>query len=125
MRREFILLLFGLWLGVAVSFALGDETEPNDGRIGSALIRVKGSDFFIVEYVAANSPAAEAGIKKGDFITSINGISTKGMSPKDAKDSIHGDIGSVLKLTVRREESTNEEVSITRRSLLDTRSVQS
>jgi len=118
--RGYSLLLFGLWFWAAVSFAHADETEINEGHIGSALSRTKDSEFLTVEYIAANSPAAKAGIKQGDLITSINGISTKGLSLKNAEDSIHGDIGGVMKLTVRREGTTDEQISVMRQSLLDT-----
>jgi TPR repeat protein/membrane protease YdiL (CAAX protease family) len=118
--RGYSLLLFGLWFGTAICIAHADETDPNEGHIGCALSHTKGSDFLTVEYIAANSPAAIAGIKQGDFITSIDGISTKGMSLKDAEDSIHGDIGGAMKLTVRHEGTTDEQISVIRQSLLDT-----
>jgi len=118
--RGYSLLLFVLWFWAAICFAHADETDPNEGHIGCALARTKGSDFLAVEYIAANSPAAIAGIKQGDFITTIDGVSTKGMSLKDAEDSIHGDIGGVMKLTVRGVGTTEEQISVMRQSLLDT-----
>ena len=120
MIREVNLLLVGLWFWTAAFSVHADVMNPNAGHIGSALARVKESDFLIVEYVAAKSPAAEAGIKKGDCITAINDISTKEMSYTEARHFVVGDIGGIVKLTVRREGSTDEQVSIVRQSLLDT-----
>lgn len=118
--RNFTLLIFGLCYLIVIFFAHAEVTESNAGHIGSALDRIKGSDFLTVEYVAANSPAAEAGIKKGDCIVAINSISTQGMSIAQARHSVEGGIGGMVKLTVRHEDSMEEQVSVVRRSLLDT-----
>ena len=68
-----------------------DIADPDAGYVGSALTRMKDSEFLIVEYVAANSAAAEAGIKKGDCIIAINHTSTKGMSPTEARHLLGGE----------------------------------
>ena len=122
MMRRFTLLLFGIWLGATSLLAHADEPQANEGHIGSSISRAKGSDFVTVDYVAVGSPASLAGIKQGDIIMSINGISTKGLSLKDARESMRGEIGGVIKLTVYRE-NAEEEVSVTRQSLLKTYSV--
>ena len=119
MMRWHVLLLLGMWLGAASFSAHADEPQANEGHIGSSISCAIGSDAITVDYLAAGSPAALAGIKQGDIVTSINGISTKGMSLPDARASMRGDIGSVVKLLVSRDNSA-EEVSVTRRSLLET-----
>lgn len=117
-RFNFLFLSLCFWASGIPGHA--DMPDPNAGYIGSALVRANDSDFLTVEYVAVNSPAAEAGIKKGDCISAINGIATHGMSSMEARHSIEGDIGGVVKLTIRRQGSAEEQISIVRRSTLDT-----
>jgi len=51
-----------------------------------------------------NSPAKEADIRAGDFITQINGESTAGITSDEAVNLIRGPKGSQVKLTIFREE---------------------
>lgn len=50
------------------------------------------------------TPAEEAGLMPLDLITHINGETTVGMSVQDAADRIRGPEGSLVKLTIKREE---------------------
>jgi membrane protease YdiL (CAAX protease family) len=117
-RRNY--LLVGLYFLAAIVFAHADDADPNAGHIGGLLSHAKDSSLLIVEYVALGSPADTAGIKVGDFVTAIDGISTKGMSLKEARESIRGDVGGVTKITVHREGSAEQEISIIRQSLVNT-----
>ena len=47
-------------------------------------------------------PAARAGVRSGDLITAINGTSTVGMSAGVAADSMRGDPGTAVTLTLER-----------------------
>jgi len=116
-----IYLLFSL-LGLlaCAAFEPAKAVDPDAGHLGSSLERDKSSDFFKVDYVAANSPADQAGIKKGDCITAIDGISTKKMSETDAQHFFNGNIGGVVTLTVQRGGAPEQQITVTRRSLLDT-----
>jgi carboxyl-terminal processing protease len=49
------------------------------------------------------SPAYKAGIKAGDRIIEINGISTQGLSGEGAQQKIRGPKGSKVKMTISRE----------------------
>ena len=118
--RGFKLLLFGLCFRLALSFVNAEVAPTDAGSIGGILARTRTSDFLTVEYVAAQGPTDDAGIKKGDLIVAINGVSTRGMSPSQARDAMRGEIGGVVKLTVRRAGSPDQQVLIARRSLLDT-----
>jgi TPR repeat protein/membrane protease YdiL (CAAX protease family) len=104
----------------AIFFAHADDADPMAGHIGSLLSHAQGSELLIVEYVAVGSPADTAGIKVGDFVTAINGIPTKGISLKEARELIRGNVGGVTEITVHREGSAEQEISIKRQSLLDT-----
>ena len=48
------------------------------------------------------TPAALAGVKSGDLITAINNTSTKGMSSVVAADSMRGEPGTSVTLTLKR-----------------------
>ncbi len=117
-RVHLFLFILCFWTGMISGQAAAPD--PDAGYIGSALARAKDSDFLTVEYVAANSPAADAGIKQDDCISAINDISTQGMSLMDARNSVEGTINGAVKLTVRRQGLPDEQVSIVRRSSLDT-----
>jgi carboxyl-terminal processing protease len=56
-----------------------------------------------VDKVAANSPADEAGIKPGDIITAVDGISYSQMREGEIQLRIRGKLGSKVLLTVIRE----------------------
>jgi carboxyl-terminal processing protease len=50
--------------------------------------------------VFANSPAAHAGIRKGDVIVAVNGQSIKGAASRSASDKIQGKPGTSVQLSV-------------------------
>ena len=49
-----------------------------------------------------DSPAAEAGVKAGDYIVKINDIQVQGKSLSEAVDIMRGPVGSDIEITVRR-----------------------
>jgi membrane protease YdiL (CAAX protease family) len=112
------LLPLSLWL-VAAAMMVRAVEPPAAGCIGATVARSGTSPILTFDYVAAHGPAAEAHLQVGDEVTAVNGVPTSGMSPREAMRSIEGDIGSVVKLTIRRGESTGEQVSLVRRSVLD------
>ncbi len=119
MTRCFNLLFFLPGLLAGLAFAHAEGVDPNAGHIGSSLSRNKKSDFFIVDYVAVKSPADQAGIKKGDCVTAIDGISSQKMSTEEALHFFNGSIGGIVTLTVQRDGAPGQQIAITRRSLLD------
>ncbi|MBB3897067.1 S41 family peptidase [Roseococcus suduntuyensis] len=61
------------------------------------------------------TPAARAGIRPGDNITHLNGNSTQGMTLQEAVDTMRGERGTSLRLTIRRENTpTAIELTIVR-----------
>jgi carboxyl-terminal processing protease len=60
------------------------------------------NNVLTVEAPLKGTPAAEAGIKAGDQIVAINGVSTTGMSSDDAVDAIRGPVGSTVDLSIVR-----------------------
>jgi carboxyl-terminal processing protease len=61
------------------------------------------------------SPAARAGLRYGDKITAVDGVSMSGKFSSEVRDKIRGPRGSTVKVTVERASSLKEEtVEITR-----------
>lgn len=72
----------------------------------------------VIEEPYEGMPAAEAGLRKGDVILSIDGESMKGKDNAYVSDHLRGDAGTTLELKIRRP-STGKEMrfKITRRSI--------
>jgi carboxyl-terminal processing protease len=59
--------------------------------------------YISVENVVPNGPADKAGIQQDDLITTIDGVSTKGMSLADASGKLRGKEGTKVTLTISRD----------------------
>lgn len=72
----------------------------------------------VIEGPYEGMPAAEAGLRKGDVILSIDGESMKGKDNAYVSDHLRGDAGTTFELKIRRP-STGKEMrfKITRRSI--------
>ena len=72
----------------------------------------------VIEEPYEGMPAAEAGLRKGDVILSIDGESMKGKDNAYVSDHLRGDAGTTFELKIRRP-STGKEMrfKITRRSI--------
>lgn len=72
----------------------------------------------VIEEPYEGMPAAEAGLRKGDVILSIDGASMKGKDNAYVSDHLRGDAGTTFELKIRRP-STGKEMrfKITRRSI--------
>lgn len=72
----------------------------------------------VIEEPYEGMPAAEAGLRKGDVILSIDGESMKGKDNAYVSDRLRGDAGTTFELKIRRP-STGKEMrfKITRRSI--------
>lgn len=72
----------------------------------------------VIEEPYEGMPAAEAGLRKGDMILSIDGESMKGKDNAYVSDHLRGDAGTTFELKIRRP-STGKEMrfKITRRSI--------
>ncbi|MFQ5565461.1 MAG: S41 family peptidase [Paracoccaceae bacterium] len=81
-----------------------DMREQTRGEFGGLGIEVTMENGF-VKVVAPidDTPAANAGIESGDFITHINGESVLGLTLSDAVDRMRGPVGSEIVITISRE----------------------
>lgn len=82
-----------LLLGVSLAVA----AEP-EGYVGISV----GSDISTVIAVHPDSPAARAGVLVGDHILTIDGHSTRGISPAELGRLVVGAVGSAIQLDVQR-----------------------
>lgn len=71
------------------------------------------------------APADKAGIKAGDVITKINGISIYGFSSEKVIAMIRGDIGTEVKITVIKQDSKKEVVYTIKRAKIQVENVSS
>ena len=79
------------------------QTQGKYGGLGFR-IQVVYPDSAIAVWALLHdqTPAALAGVKSGDLITAINNTSTKGMSASVAADSMRGEPGTSVTLTLER-----------------------
>lgn len=94
--------------------AFSDQTSGSYAGIGVYI--GSSEEGTIVAGVMDDSPAAEAGVQRGDLIQAINGTSTKGMSLEDISKTIRGPVDTTVTLTLGRN-GESQEVAITRRQI--------
>lgn len=75
-------------------------TTGKYGGVGS-LIRLRG-DYVEFSSPYKDSPADRAGIRPGDKIIAIDGVSAKGFTTQQVSDRLKGDPGKVVKVTVEK-----------------------
>ncbi len=81
-----------------------DMQVQTHGEFGGLGIEVTEENGFIkVVSPMDGTPAAEAGIQSGDFITKVDGESLSGIMLDDAVDKMRGPVGSQITLTIVRE----------------------
>jgi carboxyl-terminal processing protease len=81
-----------------------DMREQTRGEFGGLGIEVTQEDGFVkVVSPIDGTPAAEAGMQAGDFITHVNGESLLGLTLDDAVNLMRGPVGSEIVITVVRE----------------------
>jgi carboxyl-terminal processing protease len=84
--------------------AADDMRVQTRGEFGGLGIEVTQEDGFIkVVSPIDGTPAAEAGIQSGDFITHVDGESVLGMTLDAAVEHMRGPVGSEIVITVVRE----------------------
>lgn len=89
------------------------QTRGEFGGLGIEVTQEEG--FVKVVSPIDGTPAAEAGIEAGDFITHVDGESMLGMTLDEAVERMRGPVGSEIKITVVREgEQEPFEVTIIR-----------
>ena len=92
---------------------LQNELTGQYGGIGASVTTVDGQ--ITIVSVNPGSPADSAGLKAGDSVLEIDGVSTAGMSVEDAVAKVQGPKGTQVTLLVRHQgESATVLITITR-----------
>ena len=102
----------------------GMQTETK-GEFGGLGIEI-GMESGVVKVISPidDTPAADAGIKAGDYIVRINNEQVQGKSLTEAVEMMRGLVGTSIKLTVRRKnEKKALEFNITR-AIIEVKSVE-
>jgi Do/DeqQ family serine protease len=79
--------------------------EVKRGRLGLAMQDVAGGEGAVVTEVQANSPAAQAGLRKGDVVTGLNGRPVRGAAELRARLGVVP-VGDSVELRVQRGKDT-------------------
>ena len=80
-----------------------DMQVDTKGAFGGLGIEVTQEDGFVkVVAPIADTPAARAGVKAGDYIVKIDGEQVQGKSLMEAVKLMRGPVGSTIDLTIRR-----------------------
>src|SRR5436190_330420 len=92
-----------------------DMRDQTRGEYGGLGIEVTSEDG-VVKVISPmdGTPAARAGIKPGDYITSVNGESVLGLSVSEAVKQMRGKPGETVSLTIAREKSDPFDVKLVR-----------
>ena len=81
-----------------------DMRETTRGEFGGLGIEVTQEEGFVkVVSPIDGTPASEAGIESGDFITAVDGENLLGLTLDDAVELMRGPVGSEIVITVVRE----------------------
>jgi carboxyl-terminal processing protease len=81
-----------------------DMRESTRGEFGGLGIEVTQEEGFVkVVSPIDGTPAAEAGIQSGDFITHVDGESLLGLTLDQAVEMMRGPVGSEIVITIARE----------------------
>ncbi|MBV8147874.1 MAG: S41 family peptidase [Candidatus Eremiobacteraeota bacterium] len=95
----------------------GLNQDLDGGDFGGTGIVIQIDDktkYVLVENVVPDGPADKAGIQQDDLITTIDGLSTKGLTVQDASSKLRGKEGTVVTLGILRDGSALQPMTITR-----------
>lgn len=82
-----------------------DLKEATSGEFGGLGMEIGAEDGFVkVISPIEDTPAERAGVKSGDFIAKIDGVSTRGMTVNEAVKKMRGKPGTSITLTLSRKE---------------------
>jgi carboxyl-terminal processing protease len=97
----------------------GDEvtfmTTGKYGGIGS-MIR-GGGEYVVVTLVYKGTPADVAGIKPGDLLKKVDGVSLKGIDSDQVSEKLKGNPGTIINLTVERN-GVDRDISMKREKIV-------
>lgn len=102
-----------------------DMRVQTKGEFGGLGIEVTMENGFVkVVSPIDDTPASEAGLQPGDYITHLDGEAVLGLTLSDAVERMRGKVGTSINLTIRRAEEEPFDVEITR-AIITIKSVRS
>lgn len=87
--------------------ALKNSDPESFGGVGMRVAR-RGSDLVVSE-TSNDTPAARAGLKVGDAIVAVEGVSTESLAPEDVELRLRGKPGTQVALLIHRAERAGPE----------------
>ena len=105
--------------------SFGGMQSDTRGEFGGLGIEI-GMESGVVKVITPidDTPAANAGIKSGDYIVRINDQQVQGKSLTEAVDLMRGPVGSEIKLTIRRRDEKKALEFKIKRAIIEVRSVE-
>jgi carboxyl-terminal processing protease len=79
------------------------QQDESNADIGVELN--KQGEYVVIQDVYEDLPAQKAGLKQGDKILAVNGMSAKGRTIDDVKQILRGQPGSDVKLSIQRKDA--------------------
>ena len=102
-----------------------DMRVQTKGEFGGLGIEVTMENGFVkVVSPIDDTPASEAGLQPGDYITHLDGEAVLGLTLSEAVEKMRGKVGTPINLTIRRAEEEPFDVEITR-AIITIKSVRS
>lgn len=92
-----------------------EATNASYAGIGVYIAQTEDKKAFIAG-VIEDSPAEEAGLKRGDIIEAVNGIAAEGRELSDLSQDIRGEVDTTVILTILRN-GEREDVPVVRRNI--------
>jgi carboxyl-terminal processing protease len=101
----------------ADEFKMGQSSISGEFEGIGATVNVQDKNIVVINPMAG-SPAESAGIKAGDIIKAIDGVSTEGLTLNEAVSKIRGPKGTAVTLTIlHKNETAPVNITITRNTV--------
>ena len=100
------------------------QTHGEFGGLGIEVTMDQKTGFVRIVAPIDGTPAANAGLRSGDLISAVDGVSVKGMTLVQAVFRMRGPTGSSVRLTLHRAENTPPQVVSLTRSIVKLHPVQ-
>ncbi|MEZ5936706.1 MAG: S41 family peptidase [Hyphomonadaceae bacterium] len=94
---------------------MAEQTRGEYGGLGIEVTSEEGAVKVVTPM--DDTPASRAGIKSGDFLVGVDGVSIIGMPLDDALKMLRGEAGTSLTITIAREGQEPFDVTLTRENI--------
>jgi len=104
-----------LWIEPNANYTM---ESPPPASVRSGLVCLPKGTNWIAQDLIAGSPAAEAGVRPGDHLLEINGVSVQSLKPGEIKLAFRAEPGTRVRLRLQAGRETPREVTLILRDLL-------